>query len=326
MEYRPPISVHLSNLKTCGTWYWYIYILHKTCSQHHANYTLYHALHLKVDWAGNGPENGIYDGDCAILITDGPQKGQVTNKDTQCTDYKNYCCNPIPITTATECPRIRKEWNTMSQSERDLYINGMLQLSYSGILDRFTVQHGDPSTVYNHAHGTSAFLSWHRLFIWELETQIRNLGGDYECFSLPYWNVGKDVHDHGYDYTKYSILNSDLGSTGNPYDNYCVSEGAFTKYVYKPHHCPQEWKSTITGDCCLRRITLNDSSSGWLPTNAQVAALITQNNFYGDDTAGMRTYIENSPHGIARMLIYKEIEKVRQCIASNCTKYFAFNK
>ena len=84
------------------------------------------------------------------------------------------------------CPRHRKPWHLTTQIEKDLYINGLLTLSSQGKLQVFTQQHAD-WPARKQAHGTSAFLPWHRYFIWELETQIRNLGGQYECFSLPYW-------------------------------------------------------------------------------------------------------------------------------------------
>ena len=147
----------------------------------------------------------------------------------------------------------------------------------------------------------------HRLYILELETQIRNLGGEYECFGLPYWNIGKDVADYGYIYSQYSILNSGLGGDGNYSDNNCVTDGDFTKDVYTPYHCPPSWQST-NGECCLRRTTLPDNAtSGFLYTNAQVAEAITVDSFYGRDdrnaNTGIRKNLEYGPHGVARMLV-----------------------
>ena len=58
-----------------------------------------------------------------------------------------------------------------------------------GKLKVFTQQHDiwDGNLGSQQSHATSAFLPWHRYFIWELESNIRELGGEYECFSLPYW-------------------------------------------------------------------------------------------------------------------------------------------
>ena len=73
---------------------------------------------------------------------------------------------PAPVASGGgpvgNCPRDRKEWNTASQSERNLYINGLLELSERGILQTFTQQHGQVDAE-DQAHGTSAFLPWHRL-------------------------------------------------------------------------------------------------------------------------------------------------------------------
>lgn len=133
-----------------------------------------------INWQGRGPVSNARAGDCGILITNGNAASKVTNKNTQCSDLKRYCCNPIPTTTTTstsstsststttatpsnetDCTRIRKEWNTMDQSERNLYINGILTLSSTGKLDKFTEQHGQTEAEAQ-AHGTSGFLTWHR--------------------------------------------------------------------------------------------------------------------------------------------------------------------
>ena len=148
----------------------------------------------------------------------------------------------------------------------------------------------------------------YRLFLWELETQIRDLGGDYECFGLPWWNIGKDVAEYGFMYSEYSILNSGLGGIGNLSDNFCVTDGAFTAFDYEPHHCPDSWASN-TGECCLRRVTFADNEfGGFLNTNAQVADAITRDDFYGQDdvraNTGIRSNIEFGPHGVARMCVY----------------------
>ena len=83
------------------------------------------------------------------------------------------------------------------------------------------------------------------------------------------------MEDYGFIYSQYSILNSGLGGAGDSSDNYCVTDGAFTKDAYEPHRCIDSWLSN-TGECCLRRFTLTDSEfSGWLFTNAEVADAVT---------------------------------------------------
>ena len=59
------------------------------------------------------------------------------------------------------CPRIRKEWNTATTEERQVYIDAILALSNSGVLQKFVGQHSHMISD-RQAHGTSAFLPWHR--------------------------------------------------------------------------------------------------------------------------------------------------------------------
>ena len=84
------------------------------------------------------------------------------------------------------CSRHRKPWHQLTEYERGLYISGFLQLSNNGIMAKFTEQHAD-NTAQQQAHFTAAFLPWHRYFLWEIESQFRSLGPEYECFAIPYW-------------------------------------------------------------------------------------------------------------------------------------------
>lgn len=80
--------------------------------------------------------------------------------------------------------RCRKEWSTMSQDERDLYINGFKELADRGIAQLLSESHWLSAD-----HGNVYFLPWHRMFIIIIEDAIRALGGKYSCFGMPYWYV-----------------------------------------------------------------------------------------------------------------------------------------
>jgi len=205
------------------------------------------------------------------------------------------------------CPRVRKEWNTATQAERQLYIDAILQLSADGTLQKFVEQHSNMISD-RQAHGTSAFLPWHRAFLFELEDQIRALGGRFACTALLYWNWARDVELYGHAYSDYSILNSGLGGSGDPLDNYCVNDGAFTKSAYTPYKCEDSrWMSTEDGKCCLRRNTANNyQSSGMLGLRGMLNAIISD-SYYGIDKDnvldGIRDNLEKGPHDISHCTI-----------------------
>ena len=80
--------------------------------------------------------------------------------------------------------RCRKEWSTLSQAERNLYINGFKELADDGVIQELSATHFESAD-----HGNAYFLPWHRAFILLLEDAIRALGDEYECFAMPYWYV-----------------------------------------------------------------------------------------------------------------------------------------
>ena len=61
------------------------------------------------------------------------------------------------------CQRIRKPWRYLTNPEKDLYIDGFLELSRIGRLQYFTRTHADSAE-----HGNSGFLPWHRHLVWEV--------------------------------------------------------------------------------------------------------------------------------------------------------------
>ena len=92
-----------------------------------------------------------------------------------------YCANRC------EAKRVRKDWALMSVAERATYIKAVKALYDGGVYSTFVRVHqngiNDP-----YAHGTSAFLPWHRKYLLELEDALRCLGEEFECVTLPYWD------------------------------------------------------------------------------------------------------------------------------------------
>ena len=172
----------------------------------------------------------------------------------------------------------------------------------NGKYQRFSDQHSTFSSLIQ-AHGGSGFLPWHRHWLNELELQVRTQPG-CECFTLLYWNWGKDVDDNNGqgNYNSYSVLDANiLGTSGDPNDNYCVTDGLFTAADYTPNYCPNNnWRDS-QNRCCLRRITASDEADSDLYDSSQNEAVITTFSAYGPDstTTRFRRYLEYGPHGVA---------------------------
>eukprot|EP01084_Bolivina_argentea_P208800 355848_1 len=92
---------------------------------------------------------------------------------------------------AESCDRVRKPFHLLTNDERMLFVEGYQKLRLNGMLDILSqVHHLAPHMGTNHG---SDFFYWHSYFIWDFETQIRNLGDKFKCFSLPYWDFTFDA-------------------------------------------------------------------------------------------------------------------------------------
>merc|ERR1719474_1239569 len=135
-----------------------------------------------------------------------------------------------------------------------MYASGFQQLHRMGELELFFMSHDDASD--NTAiHTTPQNFFWHSYWLWELESSFRRLGGEYECFTMPYWDV---THDAEYweqtenpQINDLPIYNSNLGKDGNIENDYCVEEAPWSVDDYTTTYlCADDEESP---NCCLKR-------------------------------------------------------------------------
>ena len=87
----------------------------------------------------------------------------------------------------TNCCRVRKDWRSMTQTERCRYINALVTAStqpqwkpcYDSLVNLHTNFFGSG------IHGTTFFLPWHRWYLLQLENLLRRIN----CrITVPYWD------------------------------------------------------------------------------------------------------------------------------------------
>jgi tyrosinase len=97
----------------------------------------------------------------------------------------------------SECPsyRSRNEWRSMTYCDQKLFINALNTFRWTtddaGVnkYEKYIWWH---ENITEYVLERSLFLPWHRGFIWQLENELRALGGDYSCVTLPYWDWSLD--------------------------------------------------------------------------------------------------------------------------------------
>jgi len=153
-------------------------------------------------------------------------------------------------------PRVRKAWEELSENDKDLLVNGIWELKRTGVYKTFVDVYSANTKILS----SSSFLPWHRWFLWKFEESLRNLGEEYKCLTVPYWDWEKDKGDEEFS----SVFGHHFGSKTS---TNCVSDGSFS--------FARGW-STTSG--CLKRV--NDKNYGFVG-QSQILAIILKNQNYG---------------------------------------------
>jgi tyrosinase len=166
---------------------------------------------------------------------------------------------PPRCTPGSSNIRERKEWRTLTVTEKQAYFRGMDGMIQSGFYDELANTHNIHN---NYIHGNPMFLPWHRAFTVVVEVEMRKYAG--EQFALPYWDWGYDSQAPELG----PMWGTDELSIGRGADdrNGCVRTGHFRNYRprYNRRSClTREWSGSIdpvTSTDMLNRLMANSRS------------------------------------------------------------------
>ena len=181
---------------------------------------------------------------------------------------------------------MRKPWHWMTEDDMLLYIRGFQQLHRESMLIEFLESHEKATEAdeYN-IHEVPENFFWHSYWLYELENSFRALGGVYECFALPYWDVthdaqswdqmeepknidnlpiynshlaGNGIHSHSLSLTLslsvfVSLISVHLVS-GDMANDLCVGDPWTTANYVTDTLCADD---EVEMECCLKRYGLN---------------------------------------------------------------------
>jgi len=170
--------------------------------------------------------------------------------------------------------RIRRPWHDLSDEDQLLYVRGFHRLRRQGTLVLFLESH-DNANVNYHVHESAQNFYWHSYWLFELENSFRDLGREWECFTLPYWDV---THDEEYwsgtdspQIGDLPIFNAHLGGDGNVNNNFCVEDEPWSVDYYTTEYlCADDEESP---NCCLKRFH-SDSNGSSLASREEMSDVI----------------------------------------------------
>jgi len=185
-------------------------------------------------------------------------------------------CRAIP--EELKCTRIRRAMHEMTEDELMMYVDGLQAIRANGKYQIMV----DAHSQYTEVHRGSSFFFYHTYFVWEVETQIRQLGGRFTCFALPYydWTVDAGKEKNPW------ILNTVLGGDGEKGNNNCVTDPhnyklwGIDKWPIRELCGPPE---DVQVGCCLKR---NLDSSQTI-SNAKDLAPVIEVPFFHEFLGGV---------------------------------------
>eukprot|EP00484_Ammonia_sp_Unknown_P015766 CAMPEP_0197072662 /NCGR_PEP_ID=MMETSP1384-20130603/210210_1 /TAXON_ID=29189 /ORGANISM="Ammonia sp." /LENGTH=518 /DNA_ID=CAMNT_0042511483 /DNA_START=65 /DNA_END=1621 /DNA_ORIENTATION=- len=238
---------------------------------------------------------------------------------------------------AEECRRVRRPWNALSTQERQIYIDGLLELRVRGQLSMDLDELVAIGSVHDDAFGSvthqdSDYMFWHGYLVWELESRIRNLGGKYKCFGMPYWDFTTEHNRKGEAQPGPYILQTGLGGFGDA-DNHWTVNGYSWPYSTTEYWSPFRKDDCTAKDdvcpiCSLKRHS-NGKNFEDVKSAEQIGEVLLDNPAFVDFQRWMPKNL-GLPPGIDEAydpiwFIFHSMESYLQAMWVNCNGYHLIN-
>ncbi|CAH0515095.1 unnamed protein product [Peronospora belbahrii] len=206
----------------------------------------------------------------------------------------------VPTEAQEECPRIRKDWDVLTPTEKDTYKRALAAAMDSGVYIKFVDIHTNMHSHMN-AHGNCMFGLWHRCFLLAFENMLRAQGPEFVCLTLPYMNTlqiqSRLLAGTCSSLGDCSAIFKELGGYGNGvWQTVHVSgrktEGMCEKEPPLNHFCQSR---NVSGNDCVGCCTRRNYGTVNVPASANLASLREQ-LFGSKNFANMSKRIERGCH------------------------------
>ncbi|CEG46444.1 hypothetical protein F442_12613 [Plasmopara halstedii] len=204
------------------------------------------------------------------------------------------------VTSQTCGPRLRKDWDMLTASEKSTYRGAIAAAMNSGAYIKFVEMHTEMMSE-REAHRQCMFIYWHRLLLVAFENMLRGQGPAFACVTVPYfnWVAGSSRATSGACTSVGSCLAiaRELGGWTSGVQrtisiNGVINSGRCINVSPLDQFCQS---SSSTGTTCARCVPRSDWGTVRIPSSAGYAAVRNQ-VFSGINIGQMSPLIEQGCH------------------------------
>jgi len=193
------------------------------------------------------------------------------------------------------CDNVRREWRAMTSSQQQTFIQAVNTLAQSGQYASWLSVHTNPS-IDRFAHNSDGFFPWHRWFVWNFEQQLRGLGAQFACVTVPYWDWASDAATYGD--LRNSPVYQAFGGAGN---GQCIENLSGSPFRgFAAFRYSNDVAGRFPGGCVSRRHTPQR-----VPMSQEILDILTRYRAYTSDPRfriGLRYASANAHNSVHNMI------------------------
>ena len=195
----------------------------------------------------------------------------------------------LAVMVPCEQPRIRKDFRRLTTQEWKDYSYAVYKLKLSGKITAYAKQHWDMYDLIHSGKETKTnFLTWHRAFVWDYESSLRNITG--KPITIPFV-------DWGYEADRYSgTIEKSMAFTGYYYGeekNGCLDGNIYNSFSLRP-----DMSAFLGRSCVFNQFNPNYKIGGWSTIDSMIFANREYEAFAKEVEQGLHFNIHSRIGGI----------------------------
>jgi len=212
-----------------------------------------------------------------------------------------FAATQTPAEAQATCgPRVRRNWNALSDADKATYKGAIASAMDSGAYIKFVQIHQEDMSNAE-AHHQCMFIYWHRYYLVAFENMLRAQGDEFSCVTIPYFNWveanSRFMSSECSTFGDCAAITSELGGfTSGATEAVSINGDSAIEAT-----CVNEWpldhfcQSSTPGTACSGCVPRGDWGSTPMPSETEFANVRSE-VFGSRSITGMSSSVEGNSH------------------------------